>query len=53
MEFLRSFLRRHFTGNRWWSREMSSVFIQTNDGLTLSLKDIFETIKRVFLSLSL
>ena len=29
-------------GNRWWSREMSSVFIQTNDGLTISLEDIFE-----------
>ena len=34
-------------GNRWWSREMS-VFIQTNDGPTLSLKDIFETKKESF-----
>ena len=36
---------------------MSSVFIQTNDGPTLSLKDIFETKKqakkRVFLLLAL
>ena len=28
---------------------MSSVFIQTNDGLTLSLKDIFETKQESFL----
>ena len=27
-------------GKRWWSREMS-VFIQANDGPTLSLTDIF------------
>ena len=39
-------------GNRWWSREMSSVSIQTNDGLALSLKDIFET-KKEFLLLAL
>ena len=35
-------------GNRLWSREMSSVFIQTNDGLTSSLKDIFETKQEFF-----
>ena len=39
-------------GNRRWSREMSSVSIQTNDGLALSLKDIFET-KKEFLLLAL
>ena len=26
MEFLRSFLRRHFAGTTWWRREMSAVF---------------------------
>jgi len=26
VEFLPSFLRRHFAGKQWWSREMSAVY---------------------------